>query len=250
MKNVPFIDNTKIISCAVVAEELQAKLRTGIKCEILDFGLHRSPEKLKATLQDSIDKSQGYKNIILAYGLCGMSVIGLYSESANLIIPKIDDCIGMFLGSREAYLKRQAEYPGTLFLSKGWIEGKIDDTGPDDAIYQDLLTRYSEEKAKRLLSVYKSRQPLRHYKRLAFIKTSNEMDLDRYEETARSRASKLGLVYEEITGASTFMDKIANCRWDGEFVIASPGHRISFDDFWNNAEKTPLPYGTMPSMIK
>jgi hypothetical protein len=241
---------TKLIACAVVAEELRAKLPVGIDCETLDFGLHRTPEKLKATLQEAIDKSQGYKNIVLAYGLCGMSVIGLHSDSTNLIVPKVDDCIAMFLGSRNAYLQRQAEYPGTLFLSKGWIEGKIDDTSPDEAIYQDLLTRYSEEKAKRLLSVYKSRNPLRHYKRMAFIKTSNESDLEQYKEIARSRALKLGLIYEEISGSSTFMEKIIDGHWDGEFIVAGPGHQISFNDFWQDAEKTPLPYGTVPSIIK
>ncbi len=247
MKNVPLFHNTKIISCAVVAEELKAKLPAGIECEILDFGLHRTPEKLKITLQETINKSKGYNNIVLAYGLCGMSIIGLHSDSANLIIPRVDDCIGMFLGSREAYLKRQAEYPGTLFLSKGWIEGKIDDASPEEAVYQDLLTRYSEEKAKRLLSVYKARQPLRHYKRIAFINTSNSSELSRYKEIVHTRALKLGLLYEEISGTSTFMEKIANRRWDGEFIVASPGHQICFNDFWHDAEKTPLPFGTMHS---
>jgi hypothetical protein len=250
MNNITLDSNTKLIACAVVAEELRAKLPAGIECETLDFGLHRTPDKLKITLQETINNSKGFKNIVLAYGLCGMSVIGLHSDSANLIIPKIDDCIGMFLGSREAYLKRQAEYPGTLFLSKGWIEGKIDDASPEEAIYQDLLTRYSEEKAKRLLSVYKARQPLRHYRRMAFINTSNNSDIDRYKEIARSRAFKLGLIYEEITGTSIFMEKIAHGHWDGEFIVASPGHQICFNDFWNDAEKTPPPYGTIPSITK
>ncbi len=238
------IQKTKLIACAVVAEELRAKLPTGIDSETLDFGLHRTPEKLKATLQETIDKSKGYKNIVLAYGLCGMAVIGLHSDSANLIIPRVDDCIAMFLGSRKAYLQRQAEYPGTLFLSKGWIEGKIDDTSPHEVIYQDLLTRYSEEKAKRLLAVYIARQPLRHYKRMAFINTSNESDIERYKQIARSRASKLGLQYEEIAGSTIFVDKITNCHWDREFIVAPPGHYISFNDFWIDADKTPPPPGT------
>jgi len=233
--------NTRIIACAVIADELKAYLPPGMEIETLDFGLHRTPQKLKPTLQEAIDKANGYDNIVLAYGLCGMSVIGLHAGSARLIIPRVDDCIAMFLGSRSAYLERQMEYPGTLFLSKGWIEGKIDDANSDEFIYRDLLTRYNEEKAKRLLSAYVARRPLKHYKRLAFINTSHESNLGQYKEIARSRAEKLGLVYEEINGSSILMEKIASEHWDDDFIVAAPGHNISFNDFWADAEKTPPP---------
>ena len=43
---------TKIIACAVVIEELRSKLNSNVECEILDFGLHRSPEQLKIKLHD------------------------------------------------------------------------------------------------------------------------------------------------------------------------------------------------------
>jgi hypothetical protein len=232
---------SKIIACAVVAEELSSRLPAGIECETLDFGLHRSPELLKVKLQETIDKSDGYDNIVLAYGLCGMAVIGLHSDSATLVLPRADDCIAVFLGSRKAYIKRQNDFPGTLFLSKGWIEGRIDDTSPTQEIYLTLLGKYGEERAKRMLAIYVARQPLRHYRRMAFITTSGESDLDRYKEIARRRAADLGLAYEEISGTTIFMDKIAGGLWDREFVVAAPGHRISFDDFWQDASKTPLP---------
>jgi len=238
---------SKIIACAVVAEELRSRLPVGVECETLDFGLHRSPELLRVKLQETINKSAGYENIVLAYGLCGMSVIGLHSDTATLILPRADDCIAIFLGSRKAYIKRQNDFPGTLFLSKGWIEGRIDDTSPTQEIYQTLLGKYGEERAKRMLAIYMARQPLRHYKRMAFITTSGEADLDRYKEIARRRAADLGLAYEEITGTTIFMDKIASGLWDGEFVVAAPGHSISFDDFWQDAHKTPLPPGTLLS---
>ena len=69
--------NTKLLACAVVVEELRARLPAEIECETLDFGLHRSPELLRAKLQETIDRSVGYESIVLAYGLCGMAVVGL-----------------------------------------------------------------------------------------------------------------------------------------------------------------------------
>jgi hypothetical protein len=229
------VKKTKIIACAVVAEELRSRMPDGVECEILDFGLHRSPQILKAKLQETIDRSITFDTIVLAYGLCGMAVLGLKSNNATLVIPRADDCIAVFLGSRKTYLKQQMDFPGTLFLSKGWIEGRIDNADPDTEIFQQLIQKYGEERASRLFSVYKARNPLRHYRRLAFISTSAESDLEKYKTIARQRAKDLKLVYEEISGSTAYMDKIAFGLWDDEFVVAPPGHIISLNDFWPSA---------------
>jgi hypothetical protein len=238
---------TKILACAVIAEELRSRLPAGIESETLDFGLHRSPERLRAQLQESIDRSSGYENVVLGYGLCGMSVIGLRSHSARLILPRADDCISVFLGSRKAYLKQQNDHPGTLFLSKGWIEGRIDDVSPSITMYQTLLKKYGEERAKRMLAVYEARQPLRHYRRLAFITTSSECNLDHYRNTARRRAADLGLDYDEVPGSTAFIDKIAVGDWDEEFVVVEPGKRLGVEHFWPEDAAQPASPQSFPS---
>ena len=234
---------TKILACAVVIEELRSKLSSEVECETLDFGLHRTPEVLKAKLQETIDKSTGFETIVLAYGLCGQAVLGLHSDSASLVIPRADDCIAIFLGSREAYLKQQFENPGSLFLSKGWIEGRIDDSGTPPVMkeYPLMVQRYGEERAKRMQAVYQEKYRLRHYKRMAFITTSSETNLEEYKERARQRAANLNLSYEEIPGSTAFMEKIAKGLWDDEFVVVPPRHPIAFEDFWPDADKTPMP---------
>jgi hypothetical protein len=234
-------EKTKILACAVIIEELRSKLPENIEYVTLDFGLHRSPQDLHAKLQELIDQSTGYENIVLAFGLCGMAVIGLHSDTSTLIVPRADDCIAVFLGSRDAYLKEQRNNPGSLFLSKGWIEGRIDDTPPPTQILERLIEKYGIDRAKRMLSVYEAKQPLKHYKRLAFITTSSEINLDEYKKTARERALRLGLKYDEITGSGAFMEKIANGSWDSEFIIALPGHVISIEDFWLDADKETPP---------
>jgi hypothetical protein len=226
---------TKLLACAVVVEELRARLPAEIDCETLDFGLHRSPELLRGKLQETIDRCTGYDNIVLAYGLCGMAVVGLRSDSATLIVPRADDCIAIFLGSRQAYLKEQNDHPGSLFLSKGWIEGRIEDVGPTAQMLETLVAKYGEDRAMRMLSVFQAKQPLRHYRRLAFITTSGESNLDHYKGVARARAANLGLHYAEIQGSTAFMDKIAHGSWDDHFLVVSPGRRVAFDGFWGDA---------------
>lgn len=236
-----YTKKTKILACAVVIEELQSKLTDGIDCETLDFGLHRSPEQLKIKLQEFIDGATGYENIVLAYGLCGMAVIGLYSNTSRLIVPRVDDCIAIFLGSRKAYLKEQHDHPGSLFLSKGWIDGRIDDTSPAIQIFERLSGKYGIERAKRMMQVYEEKQPLRHYKRLAFISTSNETNLDEFKTIARDRASSLGLHYDEISGSTALIEKIVCGSWDDNFIVKQPSQRISVEDFWIDADKESPP---------
>ena len=240
---------TKILACAVVIEELRAKLPPEIECEILDFGLHRTPEALKAKLQETIDLSTGFDTIVLAFGLCGQAVLGLHSESATLVVPRADDCIAIFLGSRAAYLKEQRENPGSLFLSKGWIEGRIDDsaTPPRMKEYDLMVKRYGEERAKRMQDVFREKYRLKHYKRMAFITTSSETNLDEYKKTAQGRAVRLNLRYEEIPGSTAFMEKIANGLWDDEFVVVPAGRPISFYDFWPDANQAAMPQADFSS---
>ena len=231
--------NTKILACAVVTEELRSTLPSGIDCETLDFGLHRSPELLRARLQETIDRSAVYGTIVLAFGLCGMATVGLRSGSSTIVVPKADDCIAIFLGSQQAYLEQQRENPGSYFLSKGWIEGRIDDTPPMTQTYIRLVAKYGEERAQRMQAILEARQPMRHYRRMAFITTSSEANLEHYKATARKRAADLNLNYEEVSGSTAFMQKIATGAWDDSFVVAPPGHAITFADFWPTTADTP-----------
>ena len=78
--------------------------------------LHTSPEQLQERLQQAIDASDGkYDPIYLGYGLCSKAVLGLVAEKSRIIVPKSDDCIEIFLGSRKARVSEIANEPGTFF---------------------------------------------------------------------------------------------------------------------------------------
>ncbi len=226
---------TKIIACAVVSEEIRPLLPEGIDFEKMDFGLHQSPEKLHQELQRKIDESREYDCIVLGYGMCGMATVGLHSDTATLVIPKADDCISVFLGSRDTYEKRQREFPGSYFLTRGWLdgfeEGKINELSPITDIMRKLTEKYGVERARRIFSVYQDRAVLQNYKRMVFISTTDGRDLERYREKGRERAVRLKLDFEEVKGTDTFLRKLVGCNWDEQFVIVPPGRPVSFDDF-------------------
>ena len=48
----------------------------------------------------------------------------IHSRDKTLVIPRVHDCIALFLGSDAAYRREFARYPGTYYVSAGWVEGK------------------------------------------------------------------------------------------------------------------------------
>src|SRR4030065_1643035 len=124
-------------------------LPAGRSHEVLDFGLHTNPKSLKRALQNAINSSApGIETILLGYGLCSQAVVGLRSGSRTLIIPRVDDCIAIFLGSAAEYHKQYDTVPGTYYFTKGWIESN--DTPFSE--YDTLVGRYGEQIAHRVIN--------------------------------------------------------------------------------------------------
>lgn len=187
----------------------------------LDFGLHVFPEKLRDSLQEEIDAQPGEGDIILGYGLCSNAVVGLSSRKHRLIIPRVDDCIALFLGSKKEYMRRLAEEPGTYFLTKGWIEAA-------DLPYYEylrLVEKYGEDKAMRVV-----KSMLAHYTRMVLINTGN-YHLDECRETAREMAEVLGLRYEEIPGSNRMLDMMLGGDWNSEFIVVERGDEVTLSMF-------------------
>lgn len=214
--------STKVVACATVIEEILPLLPSGMSYEVLDFGLHRTPESLRARLQQAIDTA-GHEidNLILGYGLCSMAVIGLKATGCTLVVPRVDDCIAIFLGSSGAYQQQARQEPGTYYLTKGWIEAA--DTPFEE--YDRLVERYSQKQADRMMGLL-----LKNYTRLAFIDTGQHQQ-DRYREYARHTANRFNLRYEEIPGSTGLVRKMLYGPWDEDFIIARPGETIHYTDF-------------------
>jgi hypothetical protein len=214
--------HTLVMACATVIEEMLPHLPPGIDHQVFDFGLHVNPEKLRRTLQDAIDAVSGqYGTIILGYGLCSLAVTGIKANHCTLVVPRVDDCIAIFLGSRSAYHTQSQAEPGTYYLTKGWIE--VGDT--PFAEYDRLVQRYGSEKAEYIIHVM-----LANYKRLALINTG-QYELERYRDYARMTAERFGLRYEEIEGSDSLVKKMIYGPWDTDFVVVKPGEVIQYEHF-------------------
>lgn len=218
-------ERTLVMACATVMEEITPILPPGMQYQVLDFGLHIQPNQLRSVLQASIDNvSDEINTILLGYGLCSQAVIGIKSEKFRLVVPRVDDCIAIFLGARSAYAHQCRTEPGTYYLTKGWIE--VGSTPFTE--YDDMVERLGPEKAARV-----HRLMMRHYTRLALINTGQHDEMDRYRKYAQDTANRFDLRYEEIQGSNSMVKKMVEGDWEEEFVVVEPGESIQLGHFFS-----------------
>jgi hypothetical protein len=205
-----------------VIGEMQQVLPSDMESLVIEAGLHQNPDRLRDALQRTIDEITAHtETIIIGYGLCSMGVIGLKAAHSTLVIPRQDDCIAIFLGSRRLYKEVLNKEPGTYFLSKGWIDAGI--TIVDEL--KGMEERYGKNRAERVM-----KRMLQHYKHLAFIDMGYQ-NQEKYRKFSRMAAKRFNLNYQEIKGTPEFLRKICNGPWGHEFVVVPPGHAVRLEDF-------------------
>lgn len=215
-------EKTKALACATVIEEMLPHMPPGMTYEVLDFGLHLKPGTLKQALQDAIDAAGAqFDTVLLGYGLCSMAAVGLQAHNCRLILPRVDDCIAIFLGSKDAYDLQIRKAPGTYYLTKGWIE--VADTPFGE--YERLVEKYGQERADWVMQTM-----LKNYTRLVYIDTGVS-EKQRYVDYTRRTAERFKLKFEEIEGSDALIRKMLFGPWEQDFIVAEPGHVITYLDF-------------------
>jgi hypothetical protein len=201
----------------------------GVKSHYLDYGLHSIPKHLKQVVQEEIDSLESPSLVVLGYGLCGNGLDDIHAGAHTLVIPKADDCIAIFMGSRQRYLQQFEQNPGTYYLTKGWFEVGSDPLSE----YEKLIEKYGAETADWLME-----QQYQHYKKLLFVANRQE-DFEAYRPRAREVAAycdRFGMVYEEFLGGDEFLNQIAEAletqeNWSSNFVVVPPGSKLQQEMF-------------------
>jgi hypothetical protein len=212
----------KIICCEVLRHEIEA-VAAGHETEFIDGALHNHPDRMRAELQQRIDATVGSREILLCCGRCSNGTVGLQSGRHRLVLPAVDDCISLLLGSRQRYLEEHATQPGTYYYTRGWVDYIADPYKE----YLAIIPKYGAEKAARL-----ARMILQNYTRVAVIDTPGVPGLDDacdYLETAR-RFYELPLVH--LIGSLRFVQKLVTGPYDDEFIVVRPGEVLDEPRFW------------------
>jgi hypothetical protein len=200
-----------------------------VAVETLEMSLHERPRSLRQMLQERVDASADFDTIILGYGMCGQAAVGLRATHSRLVLPRVDDCIGMFLGSRAAYRAEHQKEAGTYFLTKGWIGSGV--TTPFSA-YDSVRQRWGPERADRMMGMM-----LGHYRRLAFITTGDDDEALAGERAqAQETARRFGLRYDEIEGSRDLVYPLLYGPWDERFIVVPVGGTVRLTDYLASGE--------------
>jgi len=220
-----------LIACKIFQAPLPDYLPEGLVQEeyYLDFGLHRNPEQLRQRIQSIIDNLKEPSLVILGYGLCGNGLHGIQARQHMLLIPRVNDCIPIILGSYQTYLEQTKAEPATFYLSQGWLEAGSHPLNE----YEEYLRRYTPADADMIINAQ-----YQHCKRLAFV-YNNQSVLDAYQEKARGVAQfcqRWGTSYQEILGSDTYIRRLVNTIQEptiesDDFLIILPGETINSRQF-------------------
>lgn len=110
--------------------------------------LHNIPTKLTAALQEAIDGIDDADRVLLGFGNCGNAIQGLKSGDFELIVPRIDDCVSLVLGSQR-YRERYSREHHAFYLTDGWING----SRTIEVEYNEMIEDYGEEEADELMNL-------------------------------------------------------------------------------------------------
>jgi hypothetical protein len=217
---------TKLIACRVMIDEIRHFLPSEVETEVFEISQHIRPKLLKDALQAAITRADGNHDVImLGYGLCSNAVLGLVAQKSRLVIPKMHDCIGIFLGSLQAYKDEMSREPA-FFLTQGYISGyKAEQSGPLSE-YDRAAKRYGHERAEKFLA-----EMMRPYKRLVYIHTTDSLDLEADRTYSRDMAERLHMRYEERAGTSDLLQRMVKGDWNDDFVVAAPGQELTLEQF-------------------
>jgi hypothetical protein len=220
-----------VLACQVLQDMLTRLLPEGLAEQVtyMDYGLHRVPGKMTPALQEVLDSIEEPSLVVLGYGLCGNGLKGLQAGKHTLLVPRVDDCIALLLGSHKAYIRQFEAVPGTYYLSKGWLESGSHPLKE----YEEYVPRYGEKEAMWIMD-----QQYQHYERLVLVAHS-QADLDAYRAPAQEVArfcERWGMHYEEILGSDAYVRRLVELavnpdQADSEFLIIPPGGQIHQEQF-------------------
>jgi hypothetical protein len=237
----------KVIACDVLNREISYLCsQSGCFTDVtfLHQGLHNTPDQLRMTLQQEIDRAnQGfpynYGNaapdfdyILVGYGLCSNGIVGVSSSKVPLAVPRGHDCATLLLGSKQKYADCFQNYPGTYWFSTGWIErGWQPSELRYRVLYEEYLRKYGEDNAAYLMDA--EQHWLKDYQNAAFINWNCMTHSDNYREFTKKSAAFLGWNYLEFEGEPALLQRILNGEFnEPEVLVVPPGKKIapSFDD--------------------
>ncbi len=226
------------LTCSAMARMVYAAAASAppvISVRLYSQGLHNTPKNLRERLQAEIDAIQPGEcdAILLVYGICGTSTLGLIARHTPLVIPRAHDCITLYLGSKDLYQREFDAHPGTYWYSQDYLERSPPDSnaalgaanlGVMEDLYEQYIQKFGKDNADYLMEVMGEWG--KHYNRAVFIDTGLG-DGQTFEQMARDQAERRGWLFERRLGNRRLIEMLVGGSWaEDEFLVVPPGHHV------------------------
>ena len=216
---------TVILSCPTLMKELKAALAAASSEAIVYFiprRLHSSPKELHEYLQDMIDHFYNAERIVLCVSGCGGGTAGLRAASAELVVPRTRDCLDVLL-SGESLASLQRDISGVYF-TESWMEC----TKESEIDLDKLAEKMGREEAENFLRrLYKTCNKF-------YIIDTGCYNVRPVEEYVAQLVEILSGTMTMLHGECGILHKIAEERFDDDFVVVPPGGEVPTDAFLKN----------------
>ena len=234
----------KLIACSVfrdVFERIRGNIPDNVELEEtwLDQGLHVDPIRLNALLSEEIERT-GRKidppdAVLLLYGLCSRGIAGIRSGPLTIVVPRVHDCVTLFLGSRERYLEEFSREPGTYWFTQGFA-GNFQKPGLSEKFpgiyeeyeerYRTYLDKFGDPELARFVIDAQEQAHITRYSRGVYIENGIG-DSDELREKARIYSEARGWRYEEIRGNDSLIRGLFCGDWDERwYLVVKPNEII------------------------
>lgn len=244
----------KLLSCDVMRDEAEYILRelgTAERFDIdwFEMGLHEQPEKLNAELRRRIAlcEGAGYQAILILFGLCSRATAGLEPPAdSRLVIPRVHDCVSLYLGSANTYLAEHAAEAGTFWFSRGFLHrpdgqgvefsglGSMGDfvVGPDGErrapaeIRQRFVEEYGEDNAEYLMETLIESWK-KNYRRAVYLDWDKNPGAETDRAFVENYAAENNWRFETRPVNLRLVRMLLGGPWpEEEFVVVEPGKTI------------------------
>ncbi|MFX4261110.1 DUF1638 domain-containing protein [Pelotomaculum propionicicum] len=205
------------LACSSLKEEIDKLAPDYLETKFYPIGLHESPSYLNKALMQVILREGRGRDVILAYGLCSRSTVGLFNPGGKLVLPRFHDCIRLLRQTgRDA--------AGSYFLSPSWV--RYGRTPLQER--SELIAKHGPQTGAWIFdSMY------RHYKQIIYIDTMGAgEDTRKTIELARETAGGLGWDFAVEPGATDRLERLLTGSWDSsEFLVLPPGQKVEANMF-------------------
>jgi hypothetical protein len=211
-----------VIACETLRDEFQYVLEKTNKDPLIiwiESGLHNRPEKLRIRLQEALETIDGGV-VYLLFGVCGNATLGLKTGNFKFVMPKVDDCISLLIGSPKKRADFAAEH-FSYYLTGGWMRGERNPL----VEYQYSLEKYGKEKAE-----YITKTLYGHYKTLALLDTG-AYPINKLIEETKILANTIGLEQMVVPATTNYIEEFLRGPWPPDrYIVKEPHSEITFED--------------------